>query len=139
MMELNARQEALLRRVDELYRESAFQPPTPTEASRILGAPPSAIHAMLELAMQRGVVVRVTDTMLFHRDTVQRAKDLLAIEARAGVSPSRFRDMISASRKYAVPLLEYLDATGFTVRRGVLHALAGDRADAPAEEPRSAP
>ena len=36
---------------------------------------------------------------------------------------ARFRDLIGTSRKYAVPLLEWFDAAGITIRNGDVRTL----------------
>jgi len=46
-----------------------------------------------------------------------------AIEQRGGISVAQFRTLTGTSRKYAVPLLEYFDATGVTLRDGDLRVL----------------
>lgn len=61
-----------------------------------------------------------------------RRKQLDAIVAQARALPAErgrftaaeFRDAIGLSRKYAVPLLEWLDARGITLRRGDFRSLA---------------
>ncbi len=41
------------------------------------------------------------------------------------MSASPFRDLLGTTRKYAVPLCEYLDRIGVTRREGDLRILAG--------------
>ena len=41
----------------------------------------------------------------------------------SGVSLSDLRQHLETSRRYAVPLFEFLDRTGFTVRKGDLRFL----------------
>jgi hypothetical protein len=41
-----------------------------------------------------------------------------ALAAHAGLTPAAARDAVGLSRKYVVPLLEYFDAVGVTVRDG---------------------
>jgi selenocysteine-specific elongation factor len=64
------------------------------------------------------------------RTDVYRAQQLAEIRARLAVAaatgpltPARFRDAIGTSRKYALPLLEWFDATGVTVRVGDVRTL----------------
>ena len=47
----------------------------------------------------------------------------LAIERDGPITMARFRDAVGTTRKYAVPLMEWFDATGVTVRDGDLRAL----------------
>ena len=53
-----------------------------------------------------------------------------AIEQHGGISVAEFRTLTGTSRKYAVPLLEFFDATGVTLRNGDLRVL---RPGAPAK------
>jgi selenocysteine-specific elongation factor len=46
-----------------------------------------------------------------------------AIRRDGPITMARFRDAVGTSRKYAVPLMEWFDATGVTVRDGDLRAL----------------
>ena len=41
-----------------------------------------------------------------------------AIEEHGPMTVAQIRDLLGTSRKYAVPLCEWLDGTGATVRRG---------------------
>jgi selenocysteine-specific elongation factor len=40
------------------------------------------------------------------------------LSERSDITPATFRDLFGTSRKYAIPLLEYLDREGVTVRVG---------------------
>ena len=46
-----------------------------------------------------------------------------AIGRDGPITMSRFRDAVGTTRKYAVPLMEWFDATGVTVRDGDVRAL----------------
>jgi selenocysteine-specific elongation factor len=48
------------------------------------------------------------------------------------ITMARFRDAVGTTRKYAVPLMEWFDATGVTIRDGDLRAL---RTAAPGRDP----
>ena len=37
---------------------------------------------------------------------------------RSALGPADFRDVVDVSRKHLIPLLEYLDVAGVTVRQG---------------------
>ncbi len=46
-----------------------------------------------------------------------------AVRSTGPITMSRFRDAVGTTRKYAVPLMEWFDATGVTVRDGDVRAL----------------
>jgi len=73
-----------------------------------------------------GSVVRVNSELHFSAVAMERAKELAAQWLSAhpdGASAADLRSALGVSRKYAIPLLEYLDAQGFTKRVGDLRVL----------------
>jgi selenocysteine-specific elongation factor len=52
-----------------------------------------------------------------------RTRLIATLRAEGRIAASRFRDVLGTSRKYVVPLLEYFDSAGVTVRDGDLRAL----------------
>jgi selenocysteine-specific elongation factor len=44
---------------------------------------------------------------------------------RNELTPAAFRDLLGTSRKYTIPLLEYLDREGITIRVGDVRRLKG--------------
>ncbi|NLH98457.1 MAG: hypothetical protein GX446_03085 [Chthonomonadales bacterium] len=129
---LNARQERLVARISDLYRAAGFRPPSRLEASRMLGVSPHAVDAAIEMARAAGQLCLAPGDIVFHAQAVEDARRLATaeIEAAGGLSPSRFREVLGTSRKYAIPMLELLDALGITCRKGDLRVLAESRADA---------
>jgi selenocysteine-specific elongation factor len=53
-------------------------------------------------------------------DSIDRVVRTLREEWAEGdeITPAAFRDRFNTTRKYAIPLLEYLDKAGVTVRTG---------------------
>jgi len=84
----------------------------------------------LETLVRRGVAIRTLDRVqkreiLFHASAVESARRLLAGRlAPPGLSVGEAGRVLGVSRKYSVPLLEHLDAIGFTRRRGDRRVLA---------------
>ena len=104
------RSEAGAKLVSELDA-AGFQPPLERE----LGADAALVRALITA----GALVRIGDFLL----TRERAAEArAAVRARISdggpVTVADIRDLLGTSRKYAVPLCEWLDATGATVRRG---------------------
>lgn len=131
--QLSGRQAALLARVEALYREALFAPPSVREAARALQVPISAIHAMLALAEQQGTMVSAGPTLAFHAEALAKARDIAIreIKSAGSLSPSRFRDLTGVTRKHAIPLLECLDRAGFTRRTNGSRVLSACPDDAP--------
>ena len=80
---------------------------------RELDADPELLHLMV----RRGELVRISDDLLMLPTQVQEINGILdSLPDRFTVA--EFRDATGLSRKYAVPILEWLDVEGLTVRRG---------------------
>jgi selenocysteine-specific elongation factor len=65
-------------------------------------------------------VARVAPDLYFAADAVDRARDLIRVHvaAHGEITAAAFRDLIQASRKFSIALLNYFDRTGFTLRVG---------------------
>jgi selenocysteine-specific elongation factor len=101
-------------------QQTRWTPPAMEELAASLGEPLPRMTAMARLLAERGVVVRLDDRIWMHRDAVEAGQQTaLQLFARAPMfSTMDFRDALGVSRKFAVPLLDYLDKIRFTVRSG---------------------
>jgi len=103
-----------------------FTPPAPDGVDR---------DELREL-VRRGLVVAI-DGLFFTPDAIDAAALTVAILLAAhpkGVTVGQVREALGTSRKYAVPLLAHLDATGRTRRRGDLR-IGGPRLTGPESDP----
>jgi selenocysteine-specific elongation factor len=107
--------DALLQSLDE----AGFSPPPVPELHRLFD--PALVRALV----RTGELVQVAPDLVYRAAGLQRLKELLAaaIEGSGPVTVAQFRDLVSTTRKYAVPLLEYLDRIGFTRRQGDVRVL----------------
>ncbi|MXZ31236.1 MAG: selenocysteine-specific translation elongation factor [Acidimicrobiia bacterium] len=107
----------------EALKERPFSPPEPSTPA----TPPISPEELRELVRRRLAVS--VDGVIFAADAVDRAAETVAglLAARPeGFTVAEFRDAVGTSRKYALPLLAALDASGMTRRRGDLR-IAGRR------------
>jgi selenocysteine-specific elongation factor len=87
--------------------------------SRIAG-----ISSALDTLTVSGRLVRVGDHLYRGEQLGEiRAHLVRTLRAEGRITAARFRDVIGTSRKYVVPLLEFFDATGVTIRDGDQRAL----------------
>jgi len=93
-----------------------FNPPPPTDLMRRHSLAP----ALLEYLVAEGRVVRVNDDTVFARsaydDAVSRLRAHLTEHRTLTVAAAR--DLLGSSRRYVLPLLEWLDAQKITRRVG---------------------
>jgi selenocysteine-specific elongation factor len=83
------------------------------------------MRALLELLIDRGEVQRINSEFLLTRESFERARAAVVTNCQKNGSldiPS-LRDELGTSRKYLIPFLEHLDATGVTLRQGANRVL----------------
>jgi selenocysteine-specific elongation factor len=99
---------------------AGFAPPALEELAAALNEPPQRISALLKLLAERGEVVRLDDKIWMHRDAVTAGRQAAVklFQKAPAFTTMEFRDALGVSRKFAVPLVDYLDKTRFTVRTG---------------------
>ena len=127
LLALSAADAELHAQLEKIYRDAALEAPTFDDAlARAAGgrqATRDHARQLLQLLIDSGALVRVTGDLLFHRDALARLVELLR-EYAAQHEPERlidvaaFKDLANVSRKYAIPLLEYLDRAHITRRAG---------------------
>ena len=76
---------------------------------------------LIDTAARSGFLVRVSKDLVMTAGFVARAET--ALRELPEITVSAFREKIGTSRKYAVPLLEYFDSQGLTLRRGDIRVL----------------
>lgn len=76
---------------------------------------------LLQLLLREKKLVRVTSELLFHAAALADLRRKLADRKKAKgdrIAVAEFKDLTGISRKYAIPLLEYLDRERVTKRAG---------------------
>jgi selenocysteine-specific elongation factor len=109
--------------IAEAYRAAGVKPPDAAAVAAAVQAPAAVIDKVVALLLREKVLTRI-DTLVFHTEALQRLKaEVSAMKAsapdgRATVDVAAFKDRYGISRKYAIPLLEYLDRERITRRTG---------------------
>ena len=115
-VEFSTEQQAQRDKIISAIEGGGFAPPL----AKDLDADPRLVRAMLD----SDELVKVGDFYLTARLAADaRAKVRAAIEGDGPMTVAQIRDLLGTSRKYAVPLCEWLDQTGATLRRGDLRAI----------------
>jgi selenocysteine-specific elongation factor len=109
------------------YRDARFQPPEPASFAGSAGGNAASLNDLFEVCCAEGHLVRVTDDIYLHADAEAEMRRLVGerLAQGKGLTVAEIRDLLGTTRKYAVPLCEYLDRIGVTRREGDLRLLAG--------------
>ncbi|NLB84118.1 MAG: selenocysteine-specific translation elongation factor [Synergistaceae bacterium] len=109
-----------------LCREKEFQPPLIGEVRETLGLDEKRFSLLLKGMRETGMLSLVAGEFLFAREIEERLLSLLLTE-KNDISVARIRDLTGSSRKFILPLLEYLDSKGYTRRVGDKRVLLASR------------
>lgn len=113
---------------DELVTVDETRPLLPVPYAGAAGATRRSQVAGLSRAFDtmfaQGVFVKVGDD-LYRGLQIAKIRELVEAHFRGHerMTAAEFRDMLGTSRKYAMPLLEWLDAHGVTIRNGDFRTL----------------
>jgi selenocysteine-specific elongation factor len=114
------RDQMLLEKITDLFKQAGWSGPNASEIAIAFHEPPDRVDKGLRLLAERGVLIKLDPKTFIHRDSLESAKAVVLrlFAQRPLFSTMEFRDALGVSRKYAVPLLDYLDKVRFTVRSG---------------------
>src|SRR5580692_5560011 len=75
---------------------------------------------IVTLLLRDKVLVKISEDLVFHRDALLDLRKRMALEKAKSpkLDVARFKDLTGVTRKYAIPLLEYLDREHVTRRIG---------------------
>jgi selenocysteine-specific elongation factor len=118
--------DALLEQVVRLVERGGLTPPTTAEIESELKT--RGVPDALRLAARDGRIEAVERDRYFSRSALERFRDAItAVAARGPITPPALRDETGLSRKFLIPLLEWSDRTGLTVRGGEARVLGRSR------------
>jgi selenocysteine-specific elongation factor len=108
------------------YQQAGFQPPEPSSFAGAAGGNAANLVDLFDVCVAEGHLVRITDDIYLHADVEgeMRRKVTERLSQGTPMTVAEIRDLLGTTRKYAVPLCEYLDRSGVTKREGDLRLLA---------------
>jgi selenocysteine-specific elongation factor len=108
-----------------LLRADGFTPRADGDLAGAAGVEPASAARAWSALERAGEAVRVGRTLHFHPESlaVLEAQVVAICERDGEATIARLRDELGTSRKYAQALLEHLDRTKVTLRRGDGHVL----------------
>lgn len=123
----NEKQRELLKELEDKYRAGRWQPPSLKEVAGAFSLNPAELEELLHYLVREGVLVRINDEFYWHRQALDDAREVIKRLASTGAfGLAEARDALGSSRKYVLPLLEYLDQVKFTRRLGDKRVVVGN-------------
>jgi selenocysteine-specific elongation factor len=103
----------------DVFRRGGLAPPDLAAAAAAAGVNAAVADRVAKLLLRQKTLVRL-DPILFHAETLEGLKrDIAKLKGtRATVDVAAFKERFGVSRKFAIPLLEWLDRERVTRRVG---------------------
>jgi selenocysteine-specific elongation factor len=123
---LSANLRKLKDRLVQAFLEARFTPPDPASFANQAGGNAANLGDLFDVCAAEGLLVRVSPEVYLHADAESEMRRLVTARLNAGgpgLTVAEIRDLLGTTRKYAVPLCEYLDRAGVTRREGDLRVL----------------
>ena len=124
-VQLSGQEKVLMDKIKKILGEQPLAPPDLKEVEKQAGVPRNRLSEVIRLLERDGSVVRITTDMYFLGSSIEglRATLVQFLTEKGEMNAAAFRDLIGSSRKYTIPLLEYFDRVGLTIRIGDIRKL----------------
>jgi selenocysteine-specific elongation factor len=104
--------------IEKAFREAGLGVPAVNDVLAKSGVAVGRARSLLERLLRQGRLIRISGELVFHRDAIDGLRARLAARKGERLSVAQFKEQAGISRKYAIPLLEYLDREHVTRREG---------------------
>ncbi len=116
--QVSAQDTLALSSIERAFQQAGVQPPAPADVLRSAGTDSSKGRGLLEALIKSQKLVRISEDLVFHAEALTQIRRLVAAHKGRRFSIPEFKEWTQISRKYAIPLLEYLDRQHVTRREG---------------------
>ena len=106
--------------IEKAFAGAGLKVPLMKEVLDKLPVDKARAQKLVTLLLRDRVLIKLADDLVFHHTALQGLRQLMAAQkARTPkIDVGAFKDLIGVTRKYAIPLLEYLDQQRITRRVG---------------------
>ncbi len=105
-------------KIEAAFETTGLAVPSTNEVLAMSGVELARAKTLLQLLLRQQKLVKIGDELVFHHTALEQLKQILAAHKGERFPVGTFKDWTGISRKYAIPLLEYLDRLRITRRDG---------------------
>jgi selenocysteine-specific elongation factor len=106
--------------IEQAFAVAGLKVPLMKEVLAALPVDKARAQKLVTLLLRDRVLVKLADELVFHHSALEGLRRLMAQQKAKSpkIDVGQFKDLIGVTRKYAIPLLEYLDQQRVTRRVG---------------------
>jgi selenocysteine-specific elongation factor len=107
-------------KIEQAFAKAGLQVPALKEVLASLRIDQARAQKIVTLLLRDRVLVKLADDLVFHQTALVSLRQQIAAQKlkTPKLNVASFKDLVGVSRKYAIPLLEYLDRERVTKRVG---------------------
>ena len=105
-------------KMEKLFADAGLSVPATNEVLAQSGIDPARAKTLLQALLRDRKLVRISADLVYHSSALSQVQALLKAKAGQRFGVGDFKDWTGVSRKYAIPLLEFLDRQRITRRDG---------------------
>ncbi len=104
--------------IEAAFERAGLAAPSVAEVLAKSGVEPARARSLLQMLLRERRLVRAGEDLVFHASAIARLRALLANRRGQRFTVPMFKEWTGVSRKYAIPLLEFMDRERVTRRQG---------------------
>jgi selenocysteine-specific elongation factor len=107
--------------IESAFASASLAVPSVKEVLEKLAVEAKRAEKLLQILLREKSLIRVSPELIFHRQALAQLKDQLSAHKKEKgdrITVPIFKELTGITRKYAIPLLEYLDRERVTRRAG---------------------
>jgi selenocysteine-specific elongation factor len=104
--------------IENAFQHAGLATPAMAEVLAKSGIEPARARSVMQILIREKRLIKIADDLVFHVSNLDKLKTMLAARKGERFAVGAFKDWTGISRKYAIPLLEFLDRERVTRRDG---------------------
>jgi selenocysteine-specific elongation factor len=106
--------------IEKAFADAGLKVPLIKEVLEKLPVDKARAQKLVTLLLRDRILVKLADDLVFHQTALQNLRQIMAAQKARNpkIDVATFKDLLGVTRKYAIPLLEYLDQQRITRRVG---------------------
>jgi selenocysteine-specific elongation factor len=113
---LKTDESAATEKIEALFRDAGLAVPSTLDVLSRSGVEAGRARTLLQILLRERKLIKINDELVFHTSAIESLRSVLAARTGTKFSVADFKTWTGISRKYAIPLLEFLDREHVTRR-----------------------
>jgi selenocysteine-specific elongation factor len=115
---LNQDEQQAREAIERAFQQAGLAAPAVADVLAKSGVEPARARSLLQILLRDKHLVRINDELVVHHSAIAELRRMLEEHKPARFNVGTFKQWTGVSRKYAIPLLEFLDRERITRREG---------------------